>query len=405
MKAILPAALWIAAAAAVVSAEQRYELPASQRTGSIRRIMVLPHSHLDIGFTLPPDQVARDYRDNIDTAIRLVRENADFRWTIESAWMLQEWLRRTNEERLVAELGRMLQDGRIALGAAFANMHSGLMNAEEMNRLVYLGESFRRRFGIRAEVAFQNDVPGFSWAYPHVFAGSGVKYLLTGLNLFIGGGNNFGVSQTPFYWIGPDGSRVLTWFTYDSYVEGSRWKLSSRFPVEETEETVPRRVAWLERNGYRYDTYLLMHSAGDNADPANSYRALVRMREWNRRHPELPMIMCTAEEFFRYLTGKYGTNFKEARGDATGHWELVKLGAPEAASHMREASELLPAAESLAAITSLMNGSVFPKFDFSDAWNELLVFHEHTAGGGPVGPGTSAAGKPTGATPRTTLPR
>ncbi len=78
-----------------------------------------------------------------------------------------------------------------------------------MNRLVYLGESFRRRFRIPAEVAYQNDVPGFSWAYPRVFAGSGVKYLVTGLNLFIGGGNNLGVRNTPFYWVGPDGSRVL----------------------------------------------------------------------------------------------------------------------------------------------------------------------------------------------------
>jgi hypothetical protein len=385
--AVLPVAFWIGASGALAAAEnQQYELPADQRTGSIRRILVLPHGHVDIGFTLPPDQVARDYKDNIDTAIRLVGENPDFRWTIESAWMLGEWLRRTSDERSVAELERMLRDGRIALGAAFANMHSGLMDGEEMNRLAYLGESFRRRFGIRAEVAFQNDVPGFSWAYPRVLAGSGVKYLVTGLNLFIGGGNNFEVSHTPFYWVGPDGSQVLTWFTYESYVEGSRWKLSSRVPLEETERTVPRRLAWLERNGYPYDTYLLMHSAGDNADPTNSYRALLRMREWNRRHPELPMKMCAAEEFFEYLTGKYGDHFMQARGDATGHWEPVKLGAPEAAARMREAAELLPAAEGLATITSLIKGSVFPKYDLSDAWKELLVFHEHTAGGGPGWP-------------------
>ena len=28
--------------------------------------------------------MARNYKDNIDPAIRLTRENADFRWTIES---------------------------------------------------------------------------------------------------------------------------------------------------------------------------------------------------------------------------------------------------------------------------------------------------------------------------------
>src|SRR3954469_14269549 len=89
----------------------KYELSADQRTGSIRRIMVLPHAHLDIGFTLPPDQVARDYKDSIDEAIRLGRENADFRRTIESTWMLGEWLRRTSDEKLIAELGRYLKEG------------------------------------------------------------------------------------------------------------------------------------------------------------------------------------------------------------------------------------------------------------------------------------------------------
>src|SRR3954447_14558328 len=257
----------------------KYELPASERTGSIKRIMVLPHAHLDIGFTLPPDQVARDYKDSIDEAIRLVRENTDFRWTIESTWMLSEWLRRTSDEKLISELGRYLREGRISLAAAFANMHSGLLGDEEMNRLVYLGEAFRRRFSLPIEVAFQNDVPGFSWAYPRVFAGSGVKYLITGLNLFIGGGNNFGVRNTPFYWTGPDGSRVLTFFTYDSYVEGHRWNLTRNVPFDELEQTVPRRLAWLERNGYPYDAYLLMTSVGDNADPRHAVDVVAKVRE------------------------------------------------------------------------------------------------------------------------------
>ena len=106
-----------------------YELQADQRTGTIKRIFVLCHSHLDIGFTRPPDEVARDYKDNIDAAIRLTRENQDFRWTIESAWMLEEWLRRTDDDALIAELGRMLSDGRLGLGPTFATMHSGLMGA------------------------------------------------------------------------------------------------------------------------------------------------------------------------------------------------------------------------------------------------------------------------------------
>ena len=347
----------------------------------------MPHAHLDIGFTLPPDQVARDYKDSIDAAIRLVRDNPDFRWTVESTWMVNEWLRRTSDQRLIEEFGRYVREGRISLAAAFANMHSGLIGDEEMNRLVYSGEQLRRRFSVPMEVAIQNDVPGFSWAYPRVFAGSGVRYLITGLNLFIGGGNNFGVGHTPFYWRGPDGSRVLTFFTYESYVEGHRWNLTRRSPIEELEKTVPRRLAWLEQNGYAYDTYLLMTSVGDNADPMHAFRVLEKMREWNRRHPELPMQMATPEDYFRYVLEKYGDNFKEFAGEASGHWELVKLGSPEVAARMRETAALLPAAEALHHMATLTKGGESPWYDLADAWRELLVFHEHTAGAGPGWPG------------------
>jgi len=360
-----------------------YELPAEQRTGSIRQVFVVSHSHLDIGFTRPPDEVARDYKDSIDTAIRLAREHPDFRWTIESAWMLQEWLRRTDDDELVGDLAGLLRNGRFGLGVAFGNMHSGLMGTEESNRLVYLGHKLRRQFGLDGSLAFQNDVPGFTWAFPRVLAGSGVKYLVNGLNLFIGGGNDLGVAKNPFYWVGPDGSRVLTWSAYDSYMEGYRWNLGAEFAEEELERSVPRRLAWLERNGYRYDTYMLLRATGDNSGPLAAFGVLERIREWNRKHPDLPMKMSTAEEFFRYLTDKYGDDFPTAAGDATGHWATVKLRVPETTGKMRQASSALPAAETAATIASIIHGSTFPRFDFEEAWQAMLTFQEHTTGGGP----------------------
>src|SRR6185503_5535481 len=156
--------------------------------------------------------------------------------------------------------------------------------------------------------------------------------------------------------------------------------------LEDFEQMVPRRLAWLEQNGYPHETYLLMDAVGDNGDPSRAHRTLLRIREWNRRHPELTMKMCTAEEFFKVLPETPVQRLKEAAGDAAGHWEVVKLTVPEVASRMREAASLLPVAEALATINLLINGVSFPRYDFSDAWRELLVFHEHTASGAPGWP-------------------
>ena len=107
------------------------------------------------------------------------------------------------------------------------------------------------------------------------------------------------------------------------------------------------------------------------------------IREWNRNHPELPMKMSTADEFFRYLTDKYGDDFPTAAGDATGHWATVKLRVPETTSKMRQASSALPAAETASTVASIVHGSTFPRHDFAEAWETMLTFQEHTTGGGP----------------------
>ena len=95
------------------------------------------------------------------------------------------------------------------------------------------------------------------------------------------------------------------------------------------------------------------------------------------------MKMSTADEFFRYLIGKYGDDFPEASGDATGHWATVKLRVPETTGKMRQTSSALPAAETAATIASIVHGSTFPGHDFAEAWETMLTFQEHTTGGGP----------------------
>ena len=125
-----------------------------------------------------------------------------------------------------------------------------------------------------------------------------------------------------------------------------------------------------------------MRSPGDNADPIDAIPVLEEIRAWNRKHPELPMKMSTADEFFRYLASKYGEDFPTASGDATGHWATVKLRVPETTGKMRQASSALPAAEAAATIASIVHNSPFPRFDFAEAWQTLLTFQEHSTGGG-----------------------
>ena len=65
-------------------------LPASH----IKTIYIIPSSHYDFGFVEPPNAIRERAARHIDEVIRVAEEDKDFRWTIESVWQVNEWLKR-----------------------------------------------------------------------------------------------------------------------------------------------------------------------------------------------------------------------------------------------------------------------------------------------------------------------
>ena len=96
------------------------------------------------------------------------------------------------------------------------------MGSEDLNRLAYDYTSLSQTYGVTSQLAMMNDVPGHPSSMPGVLAGSGLKYMVTGANTFIGNATDLAPGKVPFYWEGPDGSKVLTWISQGNrgaYVE------------------------------------------------------------------------------------------------------------------------------------------------------------------------------------------
>src|ERR671912_1246540 len=110
---------------------------------TIKTVYITPFSHYDFGFVEPPDQVRERAARHIDEVIRMAESDPDFRWTIESVWQLNEWLKRAkaptsvlpNDNQKIARLVNLIKSGRIALSSAWGSMHTDFMGAEELNRL------------------------------------------------------------------------------------------------------------------------------------------------------------------------------------------------------------------------------------------------------------------------------
>ncbi|TAH37350.1 MAG: hypothetical protein EYC70_10285 [Planctomycetota bacterium] len=344
---------------------------------SIKEIYVVEMSHCDIGFTDPPSVVEQQSHEHIVHALNAADARPAYKFTVESAWQLEQFDRRASagdKNRLRARLA----EGRFALGGGYCNAHSALWSEEEMHRFVRPAYDLARSYGAAVDTAVGDDVPGFSLAYPRVLSGSGVQYLLLGANDFIGGKPSIPLADRPYWWEARDGSRVLTWLCYGSYAEGyDQWGMLT---LNMMYNRLGARLPEFEAAGYPYDAVLVMRGF-DNADAGTGMADLAA--QWNSTYQNPKIILATPADFFRHITGKYGTGFPVYRGDASGHWESVSTVTPATDSIARRATAVLPDLEALWSFAHSAAGAAYPGADFRAAWDLSMVFDEHSGGGMP----------------------
>ena len=349
----------------------------------VKTIYIVQLSHLDIGFTDTQAAAAKKSAETIDRVIELCAEDEDYKWTIESLWQLEQWMAGKSPAQ-IEKLMSLVRAGRISLGACYAGMLSGLMGSEELCRSMYFAERLRREYGVEIETAIQNDIPGYSWAYPQILRKSGVKYFLTGINTLIGPGAEIPVKDRPFYWEGPDGSRVLTYICSDPEVGGGAYLLAlwnyGWGKGGRAEETVPALLERLEKAGYPYDAILVMAGTGDNA---GTHLSMTQgAREWNSNHESPKMVIAAPEEFFRHMEAEYAGRFPVYRGDWSGLWDQNAQGIPYGMTLSRRVHDELPQAEALAAFADILGLRAYPKRDLDFAWENVITYDEHSGGGG-----------------------
>lgn len=357
-------------------------------TSKVKTIYIMQFSHLDIGYTHTQADVAKIAVETLDQVLEYCKTVPDYKWTVESLWQLEQWMNKRSPAQ-IDELMGYVKSGRIGLTACYAGLHSGLMGYEEVCRNMYFMDKLRVKYGVHIDTAIQNDIPGFTWAYPQSMQKSGIKYMATGINVFIGSGADIPVKDRPFYWEGPDGSRVLTYIAHDPSIGGSGYLsalLYYGWGVKDgrADETVPTMLKNLEKENYPYDAILVM-SGGKGDNQHTNMELMDAVHDWNARHQTPKMVVCTPNEFFEHITSKYGSEFPVYRGDWSGLWEQVKESLPYGSGLARIAHDSLPITESLTAVNDSLGHQKYPHSTINDAWRNLVTWEEHSGGGSEPG--------------------
>lgn len=386
------------------------KIPASP----IKTIYITPLSHYDFGFVEPPDAVRERAARHIDEVIRVAEANPNFKWTIESVWQVNEWLKRQKkptsvlpkDKEKIARLMNLIKFGRIALSMAWGSMHTDFMGAEELNRLTYDYATLRRTYGVQSEFATMDDVPGHPTSIPSVLAGSGGKYLVTGANLFIGVSTSLAPGKVPFYWQSPDGSKVLTWisqgkrggyvealtdfyldpYSLDPYTDKTPFDMfnpelaGKRTPLQIQEIGVTELLNRYNKAGYKYDAVMAMY-AHDFIEPTDVINLERAVREWNAKHKEVQLKIATPPEFLKYIETKYSGQIPTFKGEWSGLWSEAKTQSPNISALARYAHDHAPAAESLWSAISMTRKIPFPVGNYISIYDLMMTYDEHSGAG------------------------
>ncbi len=381
---------------------------------SIKIVYITPTSHYDFGFVEPPDRIRERAARHIDEVIRVAESDPQFRWTIESVWQVNEWLKRQKkptsvlpkDNEKIQRLVKLIKSGQIALSTSWGSLHTDFMGAEELNRLCYDYEILHRSYGITSEVALMDDVPGHPSSIPSVLAGSGTKYLTVGANLFIGDATSLAPGKVPFYWQSPDGSRVLTWisqskrggytegmtdfyldpYSLDPYTNKTPFEMFSpelagkKTDLQIMEIGITELLNRYNKAGYKYDA-VMAYFAHDFVEPTNVINLEKAVVMWNAKHNEIQLKIATAPEFLKYIEAKYARDIPTYSGEWSGLWSESKTQSPRISALARQAHDSAPAAESLWSAISMTRKIPFPVGDFASVYDLMLTYDEHSGAG------------------------
>lgn len=346
----------------------------------IREILVLHHSHLDMGFTHSQAAMKALQVEYIDQALELLEATADWQaadqptWTCEATDPVMWWLEDAAQTD-VDRFSHFLREGRMGLSAMPYN-GTPLSDLSTLSAQLRNKRILEERFGYRIRTANIHDVNGVAWPLADLLIDEGVELLIMATN------NHFGrpVDGRPgvFRWEAPSGRSILV-------MNGAHYSMFDQVlyswdrDLDRMQEGWSEYLAHLARIGYAHDFCYLTTTyppqMWDNSPPNRAVAGLIR--SWNEAGDRTPIRYVTPETLLERVLELPQAQVPTRRGAWNDHWgHGVGARAHEVKLH-REARRHLAAAER---ITSLATDDPSPSHHAHrrEASQRILEYEEHT---------------------------
>ncbi len=346
-------------------------------------IYLLPHSHVDIGYTQVQSEVEKTQRQNIAKAIEIAGNSAgypaeaQFKWNTEVMWPVECYLKNaTDKEKDV--FVNAVKKGRIELDGLYANLLTELCRPEELYRAFDYGKKIGEMCGVKIKSAMISDIPGYTWGLIPVMAQNGIKYFSIGTNTFDRIGDILQkLGDKPFYWQSPSGEeKVLCWVHGKGYSEFHTGLGYGKMYNTLKEQRILKYIDELVAKHYPYGMVVMRYNIGSDNGPPDGYLPEI-VKKWNEKFVTPKLHISTVSESFSKFEKEYGSTIPVMKGELTGYWEDGAASTAMETGMNLAASERLVQAEIL---YTLLDPENYPEERFDSAWRNVLLYSEHTWG-------------------------
>jgi len=323
-------------------------------------IYVVFKTHFDIGFTGLASEVIDSYQKSMLKSVLETCEatssndqNHRYVWTM-SSWPLKKSLE-TPDMEIRKQAMDLARDGRLAWHALPFTTHTEFAGTEEFIRSLEIGKKLNREFNKKYSTAKMTDVPGHTRMLPSLLAKAGVRFLHLGCN------SCANPPEVPrcFFWKGPDGNGVVTFYTKGGY--GT--------------DLVPP-------DDWDYPVWLALMNTSDNSGPhsADVIRDILSTVE--EKLPGAKVIIGTMDDFAdAFLACKPQLPVIET--DLADSWIHGVATYPDEVSRIRSLRKTAMNVEGILALKKMSEGyriSDSVKELIDKAYENMILFDEHTWG-------------------------
>ena len=354
---------------------------ASAYNTKVVEIIVICKTHFDIGYTHRVKDIVDYYRTTmIDNAIGMMEASKDmpkeqqFAWTA-PAWVmskvLKDWDGQTLERRNKLDLA--FRSGKFLTHAMPFTTETDACELEELVRSLGFASQLSRQYNLALPISAKvTDVPSHAGALATVLAQSGIKFIHIGCNW------PSGYVRTPglFWWEGPDGSRVLTYY---SPIYGTCTGLYPKAWTSPSDPLVGENL--LPAADWPYKIWPAILVTPDNSGPPKAEQVNAMFKEVAEKLPGVKVRMGTMDDFVNAILA-HAPELPVVKGEMPDTWIHGIMCDPGGIRLSREVHSLLASVEALNTQLRIWGEDV-PSFakPIALAYEKSILYGEHTWGG------------------------